>query len=410
MKKKHSETTENASERDEILEGTSPEGAESEEDLGSIDPSLLGKAVVTGTDWTAETILSQLSKGNISLDPAFQRRDAWSHPRKSKFIESIILGLPIPQLVLAESQEMKGTFIVIDGKQRLLSLQQFAGIKLAPGQEALELKGLLVRKELEGKKFVDLQNDATLGRYLSAFENQPIRTVIVRNWQSEKVLYVIFHRLNTSSVPLSPQELRQALHPGKFLRFAVDYSENSPGLKRALNITKPDFRMRDVELLVRYYAYKNFITNYSGNLKEFLDETCKQLNSQWKKRESEIREQAEQLERAITSTFTIFGRGFGFRKWDGQNFERRFNRAAFDIMVYYLSQKAARKKALSMKHEVKTAFQQLCADNSLFLRSLETTTKSIEATSVRFSRWGRALRNLGIQVQIPKIKNARSKK
>ncbi len=389
-----SEAIVDGEETDLILEDTDPEGTESEEDLGTVDPSLLGKAVVTGTDWTAETILSQLAKGNITLDPAFQRRDAWSLPRKSKFIESIILGLPIPQLVLAESQEFKGTFLVIDGKQRLLSLQQFAGIKLAPDQEPLKLKGLLVRKELEGKRYVDLQTDPNLGRYLSAFENQPIRTVIVRNWQSEKVLYIIFHRLNTSSVPLSPQELRQALHPGKFL---------------TLNISKPDFRMRDVELLVRYYAYKNFITEYSGSLKEFLDETCQTLNGQWKKKEAEIRDQAEQLERAISATFKIFGKGLGFRKWDGQNFERRFNRAAFDIMVYYFSQSSVRKKALTMRQEVKAAFQELCTDNSAFLRSLETTTKSIEATSTRFSRWGRALRSLGIQVQIPKLKQARSK-
>jgi uncharacterized protein DUF262 len=313
-------------------------------------------------------------------------------------------------LILAEAEEIKGTFLVIDGKQRLLTLQQFAGIKLAPDQESLKLKGLLVRKELEAKKYSDLQNDSTLQRYLSAFENQPIRTVIVRNWQSEKVLYVIFHRLNTSSVPLSPQELRQALHPGKFLRFAVEYSERSPGLKRTLNITKPDFRMRDVELLVRYYAYKNFITDYAGNLKEFLDETCKRLNQQWKKREEEITEQVEQLERAISATFKIFGRGLGFRKWDGEKFERRFNRAAFDIMVYYFSQRIVRTKALTMKQDVKLAFQNLCTNNSAFLRSLETTTKSIEATSVRFSRWGRVLKDLGLPVQVPKLKKAHAKK
>ena len=81
---------------DDLFDDASAEGIESEEDLGSIDPSLFGKAVVSGTDWTAETIVSQLAKGNIALDPAFQRRDAWSQSRKSKFIESIILGLPIP--------------------------------------------------------------------------------------------------------------------------------------------------------------------------------------------------------------------------------------------------------------------------------------------------------------------------
>jgi hypothetical protein len=394
---------------DELIEESLPEGTESEEDLGSIDPSLLGKAVVTGTDWTADTILSQLEKGNISLDPTFQRRDAWTQSRKSKFIESIILGLPIPQIVLAEaeSQDLKGTFIVIDGKQRLLSLQQFAGIKLEPGSEPLVLKDLSVRKELNGKTYADLKSVPELKRHFTAFENQTIRTVVVRNWQNEKVLYIIFHRLNTSSVPLSPQELRQALHPGKFLYFVVEYSEGSSGLRRTLNLRKPDFRMRDVELLVRYYAYKNFISDYSGSLKEFLDTTCKTLNKEWKQRKANIEGQAEQFERAISATFKIFGKESAFRKWDGERFERRFSRAAFDIMAYYFSQKPIRQAAVASKNEVKSAFKRLCETDQAFRSALETTTKSIEANSIRFSRWGRALQQLGFPVHIPKLKRGR---
>jgi Protein of unknown function DUF262 len=236
---------------EELALDDSGEGSESEEDLGRVDPSLVNKAVVTGTDWTADTILKQLEKGNIALDPVFQRRDAWNDKRKSKFIESIILGLPIPQIVLAESQECKGTFVVIDGKQRLLTLQRFAGIGLDSDDEPLKLSGLTVREDLNGKTLADLQNNAQLSRYLAAFENQTIRTVVVRNWQNERILWLIFHRLNTTSVALSPQELRQALHPGEFLRFAAKYSEESPGLKKTLKLNKPDFRMRDVELLVR---------------------------------------------------------------------------------------------------------------------------------------------------------------
>src|ERR1700688_690745 len=91
--------------------------AESEEDLHAMDPSLLGQAVVFGTDWTAATLIDQLRRGNIKLDPIFQRRDAWDPKRKSRFIESIALGLPIPQIVLAEAKDEKGAFLVIDGKQ-----------------------------------------------------------------------------------------------------------------------------------------------------------------------------------------------------------------------------------------------------------------------------------------------------
>lgn len=389
---------------DEIILGHPSEGSESEEDIGRVDPALVNKAVVTGTDWTAETILKQLQKGNISLDPIFQRRDAWSDKRKSKFVESLILGLPIPQIVLAESQDAKGQFIVIDGKQRLLTLQRFAGISLDPNDKPLKLTGLEVRDDLNGKTFADLENSSQLNKYLTAFENQTIRTVVVRNWQNEKILYLIFHRLNTTSVALSPQELRQALHPGPFLSFAAKYSETSSGLQKVLNLTEPDFRMRDVELLIRFFAYKNFVDEYPGNLKEFLDNACKDLNRDWRRKESDLRDEAEQFERAIKTVFTIFGPAGAFRKWDGSKFERTVNRAVFDIMAFYFSEPEIRREARRSSTDIKDAFKNLCEDER-FRRSIETTTKSIEANKVRFSLWGRRLSKvLNLGIKIPKLK------
>jgi hypothetical protein len=75
-------------ENDDLLTGGGAEGSETEEDIGHDDPTLLARAVVTGTDWAADTILKQLEKGNIALDPVFQRRDAWDEKRKSRFIKS----------------------------------------------------------------------------------------------------------------------------------------------------------------------------------------------------------------------------------------------------------------------------------------------------------------------------------
>ncbi|MGZ8225662.1 MAG: DUF262 domain-containing protein [Methylococcaceae bacterium] len=96
---------------------------ENEEDIGNLDQNLFSPAGVSGNDWTTETIISQIKKGNIQLNPDFQRRDAWDKSRKSRFIESLILGLPVPQIVLAESKERRGAYIVLDGKQRLLSIR-----------------------------------------------------------------------------------------------------------------------------------------------------------------------------------------------------------------------------------------------------------------------------------------------
>ncbi|MFM5890715.1 MAG: DUF262 domain-containing protein, partial [Dolichospermum sp.] len=73
------------------------------------------------------TILDQLIRNNIQLTPRFQRRDAWDITLKSRFIESLILGFPVPQIVLAVNRQEKGKFIVLDGKQRLLTILQFYG-------------------------------------------------------------------------------------------------------------------------------------------------------------------------------------------------------------------------------------------------------------------------------------------
>jgi hypothetical protein len=385
-------------------------GVETEDDITSLDPSLLGKAVVSSTDWTAETIIGQLAKGNISLDPIFQRRDAWTQSRKSKFIESIILGLPIPQLVLAEAPDKKGAFVVIDGKQRLLTLQQFGGVNLEEGQQPLKLTGLKIRGELNTKTYENLKDEKSLEKHLTAFDNQSIRTVVVKNWQDEDVLYVIFHRLNTGSVPLSPQELRQALLPGPFLRFAGQYSETSAGIQKTLGLDEPDFRMRDVELLVRYYAFKNNVANYSGSLKDFLDDACRGLNKRWKTEEEAIRAQANEMEQAIDLAFEIFGSN-AFRKWDGQAFEKRFNRAIFDVVVYYFSEAATRKKASAAKSKILTAFKNLCQTDQDFLKSVETTTKSKDATSTRFTKWGQSLsKAISVAVPIPTLKTVNKTK
>ena len=87
----------------------------------------IAEILVTGTDWTTETLLDQLVRENIQLNPRFQRRDAWNIVRKSRFIESIILGFPIPHIVLASNQKERGKFVVLDGKQRLLTILQFYG-------------------------------------------------------------------------------------------------------------------------------------------------------------------------------------------------------------------------------------------------------------------------------------------
>lgn len=364
--------------------------AESEEDLDLRGGQSINTAVVTSTDWTTETILNQLRRGNIHLTPRFQRRDAWTPARKSRFIESLFLSLPIPQLVLAERRDKRGSYIVIDGKQRLLSLLQFAGTGSDSAFQPLALTGLELRGDLNGLRLADMENDSRLSDDVTAFQNQTIRTVVVRNWPDEQFLYLVFLRLNTGSVPLSPQELRQALHPGRFVEFADDFSYGNEHLYRALGIKGPDFRMRDVEVVIRYYGFVLFLDSYAGNLKDFLDHTCLQLNEGWDEAEDDVRSAGDALNAAIDSTLGIFGRS-AFRRWNGERFEGRFNRAVFDSMVYYFRNPAIADQARERAADVVAAFKDLSEIDSKFDDALATTTKSVGATAHRLWAWANAL-------------------
>lgn len=386
-------------------------GGEDEDDLDDLDVASFSSVAVSGTDWTVETIVRQLQRGTIILNPKFQRRDAWAERHKSRFIESLFLGLPIPQIVLAESATQRGSFLVIDGKQRLLTLLQFAQSTSPLPEEndvtPLRLRGLEVHRDLNGKTWADLEADAAWSEDLAAFENHTIRTVVVKNWPDERFLYLMFLRLNTGSVKLSPQELRQALHPGPFVDFVDDYAINSSAIQMVLNLRKPDFRMRDVELVTRFYAFEFFLEDYTGNLKLFLDLTCKRLNEQWHPRMEELLRATEVLEDAIDATFKVFDE-HAFRRWRGEKFEPFFNRAIFDIMIYYFKDAATREASVENKTSVVEAFKNLSATNPRFTQSVQTTTKSIHATYERISEWGAALQAvLGEDLPIPKLVDGR---
>jgi hypothetical protein len=362
------------------------------EDLSSIN-NWAQSAVLWSTDWTAETIISQLNRNNIDLDPSFQRRSAWTDKKQSLFIESLTLGLPIPQIILAEAPGRRGSFIVIDGKQRLLAIRRFGSTDPNGDFTPLKLRGLNKLKHLNNKTYVNMRDELGLSDDLSAFENASIRTIVIRNWQHEEYLYEVFLRINTGSVQLSPQELRQALHPGPFSRFIGEASANSEELKLALNLKAPDFRMRDAEILLRYIAYRNFMNIYNGNLKHFLDETTRELTANWGVRETEIKAQIEGMEEALHFTRQVFGESQYLRKWNGTSFEPKKNRAVFDIMLHYFSRCDVRDALANRTTKIKERFISLCG-NEAFRTSLETTTKSMDSNRTRFNKWGEVVEEL----------------
>jgi hypothetical protein len=361
-------------------------------------------ASVSATDWTIETIVQQMRKGRLDLNPKFQRRAAWTDVNKSRFVESAILNYPIPQVVLAEKRDRPGHFFVIDGKQRLLALRQFyAGMHESADAEfePLRLSGLTILTDLKGSEIADVQTHRA--DLFDAFENHTIRTVVVRHWETEDFLYTLFLRLNTGSVPLSPQELRQALVPGPFVDYVDGASGDSAGLRRLLGNRGPDRRMIDAEIMVRFLGFHLAPIMYRGNLKVFLDGVCENLNSRWDRESETVMKAAATMEEAIDAAFTIFGEDSACHKWSGSKWERSFNRAIFDVQIAALVDPDVRGRSVEQRDALRERFKALCAEDVEFSRAISTTTKSLDATRERFSKWFAAVSQLvGVELDLPK--------
>lgn len=372
---------------------------EDETDLLVGGEKLRFDAAISSTDWTTETVISQLKKGNIWLDPEFQRRDAWSIARKSQYIESLILGIPTPQIILAERKEKRGSYIVIDGKQRLLSLRQFAASEGDSEFKSFKLKGLTARSDLLNMSYTEITG-GLFQEHAPDFENATIRTVVIKSWPNEEFLYEVFLRINSGSVQLSPQELRQALHPGPFTTALNRFAIENETLRSLLGLKQPDFRMRDNELILRYIAFKHFVHRYRGNLKIFLDECTEYFNFNWSSAKEDFHKDIADFEYTVSVANNIFGDN-AYKKWNGFYFESRINRAVFDVVAYFFNDKRISQIAMEKKEEVLAGFKSLCRGQA-FSRAVSGTTKSLESVNDRFELWAETLTDIvGFEVESP---------
>lgn len=359
---------------------------ENEETDLQADKEKFNQAVIWGTDWTTETIARQLEKGTIDLNPTFQRRDAWSNGDKSKLIESLILGLPVPPIILAESKEKKNSYIVIDGKQRLLSIRRFFSTddNMENSFKKLRLSGLDILGELNGMTYSDIEREEN--DYITNLENQSIRTIVIKNWPDEAFLYTVFLRLNTGSKKLSSQELRQALKPGAFLNYLDDATAKSDAMMKMLNNKTADSRMKDIELALRYFSFKFNIQEYKGNLKNFLDDTCEKLNDRWEQDNELLKKEFEQLEEAIKFSYDIMETNSPFSRYTKGKSNNRFNRSIFELFSYYFSDKDIRQMVIKNKKEFSDAFIALNDDND-FVAAISDTAKETKRVCTRFARF-----------------------
>lgn len=378
------------------------EAVENESDINVL-PVDFERLLIAPSDWTVSTIYDLIGK-QLHLDPAYQRRNVWQAKSKSQFIESLLLGIPIPQILLASKAGQKNVFLVLDGKQRLTAIKEFIDGFHADGS-SFKLKGLRILTELNGNSWEDLQGEED---WADRLRNEPLRTTVMRGWDNEAVLYEIFYRLNSGSVKLSPMELRMSLLPGDFLKFIIAWTEEIGPLHHLLRKRQPDARMSDVELAIRFLAFNDQQGQYTGDLKAFLDDFCRSKNEQFSKDSEYIMQTESLLNRmnfAINVGFQEFGEKNFCRKYTGNSYESRFNRAVFDVMMWSLISDDFSIWVSRNPGSTNEMFKAVCSGSSEFVKSIESTTKSTESTRARFTIWQAAIHKAtGISLRVPDIR------
>lgn len=236
--------------------------------------------------------------------PGFQRNYVWDIKRASKLIESLLIGLPIPQIFLYE--ENRTSFLVIDGQQRLMSIYFFKKLrfprldKRAAIRKVFQSEGtfpdsLLNNDEYftnfnlnlppaipgQPNKFHKL-NYSTLDEYQTTFDLRTIRNVVIRQNSPEEnadsSIYEIFNRLNSGGVNLAPQEIRVSLYHSKFYQL-LDRINLRPRWRMLLGLQDPDLNAKDIEILLRAFAMLFFADEYKPSMTRFLNLSSKKFKA-----------------------------------------------------------------------------------------------------------------------------------
>lgn len=220
-------------------------------------------------DFGVKYVVDLIKEGKIILDVPFQRKRIWQPKRSSVFIESLLLDVPIPPIYLAE--DSKGKWLVIDGLQRLMSIEKYY-------DNVIGLIGITTLDKLEKMKYKDLPSN-----YKSRLDDSLLRVNVISNKSDPSIKYDIFMRLNQGAMTLNYQELRNCMFRGSFNDMLKELCASNKTFQQILKEKEPHKRYQDVEMILRYFAFSdNFeydkcnhkykINNYKGKMVNFLND------------------------------------------------------------------------------------------------------------------------------------------
>ena len=338
-------------------------------------PKEVRKITTQAYDKSVSDIVRMIEDKDIRLDPDYQRNYVWDNKKASMLIESIILNVPIP--VIYVSQEEDDSWSVIDGLQRLSSLKRFFDGKF-------KLSGLEILSDLNKSDITTLNPKA-----LRMLKNGLLRVIMITHDSNEEIKYDVFMRLNTGSVHLTEQELRNCLYRGTLNKFLKEVVQNQKWLA-LMGLKEPHKRMADREMVLRFLAiWKNWdnengvLNGYKGRMKSFLNafmKDHKEIKGQ------EANEWKQLFEVTVDKVYQVYGE-YAFKRQglDGMR-EKTINRAIIDVIMLSATQHSM-DELMANRDRIAKRFLEMTNNDVEFRNSIKIGTSDTKVITLRLSTW-----------------------
>ncbi|WP_025031125.1 DUF262 domain-containing protein [Nitratireductor aquibiodomus] len=315
-----------------------------------------------GADYTVDSLVKRMRGGAFRI-PEFQRQFVWTPKHASKFIESLLMGLPVPGIFLYKEAETN-EHLVIDGQQRLRTLQAFYDGVLR-GKE-FKLQG--VREPWLGKTYNTLDTSDIL-----KLDDSIVHATIFKQEKPEDVLdsiYFVFERINTGGIRLSPQEIRNCVSLGPFTN-RIRALNSYPDWRQVFG--PPNNRSKDEELIVRFFALYIDGENYNRPMNGFLNKFSAKMNKR-------SVEDLDRMDAVFKKTISKINSAVGGRAF---RIIRALNAAAFDAVMVGLARRLE-KQTIPCDDAVRTAYDKLIEVDE-FRQACERSTADEENVKKRIS-------------------------
>jgi len=250
------------------------------------------------TEYSIDFLAVKMQKGDFEI-PAYRRESPWEPERKSRFIESVLMGLPIPFLFFWESPST-GNLEIVDGLQRLRTIEEFVLGDFPLGDlEELSL--------LTGFRFKDFPKSRQ-----RKIQNHTIRGIVLNEHADEQARFDLFERINTGSKVANKAEVRRGALGGAFLDLVISLAKEPSFVKLAPISDKLLLEREREELVTRFFAYGDGLEAYKDRVSPFLFTYTKKMNDRFKDNPADI----ESYRQRFMDMIDFVSRNFpsGFRK------------------------------------------------------------------------------------------------